>query len=76
MKPTEATAYEMGRECRVAGHCISSNSFSDIAWHNVVRNIGRKMAPKYDEWMHWQAIWSKGWLDMDHDLRFPEGGES
>jgi len=61
-------AYQMGRDCRVAGHDITSNSFSKMAWDNVVRNIGRRAAPPMETWNHWQAQWNKGFLDMEHEM--------
>ena len=60
---TEATAYQMGRDCRAIGYALTSNTFSKVAWDNVVRNVGRSLAPKYPEWARWAAMWSKGWLD-------------
>ena len=69
MKMTENSAYEMGRRGRLAGFPILNNSFSKMAFDNVVRNIGKRAAPRYVEWTHWETLWNKGWLDVDRELR-------
>jgi len=72
-KLTEASAYELGRQGRLLGYPLANNSFTKMAWDNVVRNIGYRAAPKYHDWTHWEALWNKGWLDMNHDLSFERG---
>jgi hypothetical protein len=63
MKTTEATAIVMGAEARAAGTSLSRNPFSLSAYHAVQDKLGRRMSPKVDEWMHWAAMWNKGWLE-------------
>ena len=70
MKITDHIAIQQGKESRIRGIPVLNNTYSRMAWDNMVRNLGTSSSPKREIWQAWAKLWEQGWNEMEQELRY------